>query len=143
MISRPPTSRDQIRFLQQLQRILSDGTFVATYKYALLHALADLAVIHGDDSGRALTLSTRQIAEQVIELYWRQAAPFAAPAQQAVVLRQNTGSQAAILRHLQQAMEEVEPSLTRLRHRREDWSQLVTQVEAVVRRMPLWKLCVP
>lgn len=140
MISRPPTSRDQIRFLQQLQRILSDGTFVATYKYALLHSLADLAVIHGDDSGGELTISAPQIAEQVIELYWRQAAPFVTPEQQPVVLRQNTGGQAAILRHLQQAMEEIEPSLTNLRQRGEDWNQLVTRVDVVVRRMPLWKL---
>ncbi len=56
-----------VEFLRQLQRILSDGSFVATYKYALLHALADLAVIKGEDSGAELTLSTREIAEQIIE----------------------------------------------------------------------------
>ena len=41
----------QVYFLKQLQRVLSEGSFVASYKFALLHALADLAVTHGDDSG--------------------------------------------------------------------------------------------
>ena len=40
-----------------LQRILSEGNFVATYKYALLQALADLAVLKGDDSGAPLPLA--------------------------------------------------------------------------------------
>lgn len=59
-MSRPPPSPgEQIQFLQQLQRILSDGGFVATYKFALLHALADLSVIQGDDTGDELPLKTR------------------------------------------------------------------------------------
>jgi len=136
----PPTPQEQIHFLQHLQRILSDGSFAATYKFALLHALADLSVIHGEDSRGELTLSTRQIAEQVIELYWRQARPFTAPAREPLVLRQNAGSQAAILNHLHAAMEAFGPSLVRLRQRTEDWRTLVSQVDAVIRKMPLWKL---
>ena len=45
----PPDAAFQVRFLQQVQRILAEGSFVATYKFALLHALADLAVLKGDD----------------------------------------------------------------------------------------------
>ena len=140
MISRLPTSQQQIRFLQQLQKILSDGTFVATYKYALLHALADLSVIHGKDSADELPLSTHQIAEQVIELYWRQATPFPTPARQPLILRQNTGSQAAILNYLHAAKESFGPSLTKLRRRPKDWKKLVSQVDQVIKTMPLWKL---
>lgn len=140
MIGRLPTPQQQIRFLQQLQKILSDGTFVATYKYALLHALADLSVIHGEDSADELTLTTRQIAEQVIELYWRQASPFPAPDRQPLVLRQNTGNQAAILSHLHAAKESFGPSLVKLRQRPEDWRKLVSQVDQVIKTMPLWKL---
>jgi hypothetical protein len=46
----PPTPDEQIAFLTKVQRILSEGQFTATYKYALLLALADLAVEVGDDS---------------------------------------------------------------------------------------------
>lgn len=39
--SPPPSPEQQIAFLQQLQRLLDEGSFTATYKYALLHAIAD------------------------------------------------------------------------------------------------------
>lgn len=138
-MSATPSPEAQIRFLQQFQRILSDGAFVATYKFALLHALADLSVIRGDDTGAALRLSTSEIAEQIIELYWRQAAPFPTP-HQALVLRQNTGRQAAILNYLRDAREACGPSLAQLRRRPEHWRPLVRQVDGVLREMPLWKL---
>ena len=44
-----PSAEAQVRFLRDLQRILDEGSFVATYKFALIHALADLAVERGDD----------------------------------------------------------------------------------------------
>jgi hypothetical protein len=34
----------QLEFLTKLQRILNEGLFVASYKYALLLALAELSV---------------------------------------------------------------------------------------------------
>jgi hypothetical protein len=40
----PPTSDEQIRFLVNLQRLLDEGLFVASYKFALLLSLADLSV---------------------------------------------------------------------------------------------------
>ena len=49
----PPSSDEQIKFLVNLQRLLDEGQFVASYKFALLLALADLSVEHGDDSGGA------------------------------------------------------------------------------------------
>jgi len=36
---RPPTAADQVAFLGQIERLLSEGQFVATYKYALLVAM--------------------------------------------------------------------------------------------------------
>jgi hypothetical protein len=73
-----PSAREQLDFIQKLRRLLDEGSFVATYKYALLHAIADLCVTRGDDSGAPLTLSTRDLADQFVRLYWRQAAPFPA-----------------------------------------------------------------
>jgi hypothetical protein len=48
----PPTADEQIKFIVNIQRLLDEGAFVASYKYALLLALADLAVEYGDESGR-------------------------------------------------------------------------------------------
>jgi hypothetical protein len=50
----PPTAADQVAFLGQIERLLSEGQFVATYKYALLVAIADLSVQHGRDDGSEL-----------------------------------------------------------------------------------------
>ena len=46
-----PSPNDQVKFLRNIQRLLAEGLFVASYKFALLHVLADLAVLKGDDTG--------------------------------------------------------------------------------------------
>ena len=63
---RPPTAEEQLAFLRSLQRLLDEGSFFASYKYALLHAIADLCIREGDDSGAELELSTSDIAEQFV-----------------------------------------------------------------------------
>ena len=74
---RPPTAEEQIAFLRSLQRLMEEGSFVASYKFALLHAIADLCLVKGDESGAELELSTADIAEQFVRLYWPQVAPYA------------------------------------------------------------------
>src|ERR1700683_2247275 len=61
-----PTSDEQIRFLVQIQRLLDEGLFVATYKFALLQSLADIAVERGDDFEASLAIPTNAIAEKFI-----------------------------------------------------------------------------
>lgn len=55
----PPAPAEQIRFLRNVQRLLAEGLFTATYKYALLAALADRSVELGDDSGSPFCLRSR------------------------------------------------------------------------------------
>src|SRR5215216_7975649 len=99
----PPTADAQLTFLRQLQRVLNEGSVTATYKYALILALADLAVLHGDDSGAPLMLARRDIAAAMIRLYWRQAAPFPGVRGRAPeILRQSTLRQAEIITIIQQ-----------------------------------------
>jgi hypothetical protein len=40
-----PNPDEQVLFLRSIQRLLAEGLFVASYKFALVHALADLAVL--------------------------------------------------------------------------------------------------
>ena len=86
-------------FLGKLQRLFTESDFTATYKFALLIALADLAVELGADDGEELMVSIRQIAEQFIQIYWRQALPYGtgrcntSPG----ILAQNNGVQAAVV----------------------------------------------
>ena len=100
-----PTPEYQIEFLTKLQRLLSEGQFVATYKYALLMALADICIEQGRDDHGPLEVPTRLIAEKFIHYYWRQSMPFvpqAAPALEQV-LQQNSGRQAGIIRLIVEA----------------------------------------
>jgi hypothetical protein len=90
-----PTPAEQIAFLGNIERLLSEGQFVATYKYALLIAIADLAVQLGSDDSREIELPLRAIAEQFIELYWRHSAPYGTGTQS--VLIQNSGRQASVI----------------------------------------------
>jgi len=59
-----PTSDEQIRFMVNIQRLLNEGLFVASYKFALLLAIAVLSIERGDDSGAPLELTIDAIAEK-------------------------------------------------------------------------------
>jgi hypothetical protein len=135
----PPTSDEQIRFLMNLQRLLDEGLFVASYKFALLLSLADLSVENGDDYGKALPLATEAIADKFVQYYWRQTMPYPA-AQEATVLRQNTGQQAAIVNIVRQARQQYGDTITAVMNQRTHWTSIVREVARVVRVMPLWKL---
>jgi hypothetical protein len=132
----PPSPSFQLRFLQYIQRVLSDGTFVATYKFALLHALADLCVEKGGaEAGAALTLRTEDLARRFVDLYERQARPFPA-GRKSRVLQQNTGRQARVVTVVAEAVARYGGErLVRVDDRR-----TLREVDSVIRRMPLWKL---
>ena len=128
-----PTPEFQIQFLSNLQRLLTEGLFVATYKYALLMALADICIEQGREDEGALELPTRLIAEKVIHYYWRQSMPFApqaAPAQDQV-LRQNTGRQAGIIKLIVEARGRYNGSITEACRDERNWKALVSEVDAV------------
>ncbi len=137
-----PTPDEQVRFLRNVQRLLSEGQFVASYKFALVRALADLAVLHGNDTGAELEIGTRSIAEKFVELYWRQARPFRVGEDKSgAVLQQNTGKQAAIIDSIATAQKLSSGSLFRFqRAESRRWAKLLAQVEGTVCKMPLWKL---
>lgn len=137
-----PTPAEQVLFLRNLQRLLSEGHFVASYKFALIQTLADIAVLKGDDTGAPLDIRTNEIAAKFVELYWRQSRPFQVGAKATgYVLQQNTGKTAKIISQIASSQKEFGGSLFRFKqvesHR---WSRLVAVVDRVVRGQPLWKL---
>ena len=135
-----PSPEQQIAFLTNLQRLLSEGAFVATYKYALLMALADIAVERGADDDSELVITTSQIAEKCVQYYWRQSTPYLPGKNGSRVLQQNTGRQAGIIKLVHTAHNNYEGSLTEARHDQWQWQPLVRKVAEIVRVMPLWKL---
>jgi hypothetical protein len=137
-----PSPDEQVQFLRNIQRLLAEGSFVASYKFALVRALADLAVLKGDDSGAPLDIDTREIAAKFIKLYWQQSRPFQiGGVSTGLILQQNTGRQAAVISQIVNSQQACGASLFRLKQSAPDhWSALVVEVDEVIRTMPLWKL---
>jgi len=137
---RGPTAAEQVAFLGQIERLLSEGQFVATYKYALLVAIADLAVQFGSDAGSELDLPVRSIAEKFIELYWRQCAPYGnvvADGAHGVPI-QSTGQQASII-SIVAKLRERHGSLV-LARQAPAWKKAITETSQLIDKMPLWRL---
>ena len=138
----PPSPEEQVLFLRNVQRLLAEGQFTASYKFALLLALADLAVVEGDDSGAPLCLETTKISEKFVEYYWPQCRPYVIGGQQHThILRQNTDRQATIITSVIQSQEQLGGSLFELQQKSPRvWRTLVTRVNRTVCGMPLWRL---
>jgi 5-methylcytosine-specific restriction endonuclease McrA len=133
-----PTAGEQIDFLQQIQRLFAEGEFQATYKYALLLTLAELAVEHGDDSGAELDLPMPRVAEKFAELYWRQASPYQSGQHGTVasILSQNLGAQAAVVNRLAEIHQDCGGQFSRARLH-PNWKGVLSGISSVIRNMPL------
>jgi hypothetical protein len=128
-------------FLRQFQRLLEEGEFVATYKFALLQALADLAVERLCEPDGSLHVSLLAITDKFIEYYWRQALPFASqPGAIGDILRQNTGQQAKIVNLIVDEREKHDGKLIAARQNLRSWETLQQSVRQVIVDQPLWKL---
>lgn len=124
---------DQVQFLLKIQRLLSEGVFTATYKYALLMALADLSVELGDDSDRALEIGAEKIAEKFIEYYWRQTLPYLGKD----TLRQNKGKHPMVVTLLLQTRRDYGDDIKAAQRDAAKWRQVVRLAADNIRSMPL------
>ncbi len=128
-----PSSDFQLEFLSKLQRLFSEGDFTATYKFALLIALADLAVEIGRDDDHELDLPYKSIGLKFVQLYWQQAAPYAGQG----VLVQNIGLQAAVINAIADYRGR-HPASSFLKARSEpQFAKLLTAVTATVKAQPI------
>lgn len=142
MTPRVPTADEQIAFLADVQLLLDEGQFAASYTFPLLIALADLAIESEVYDGRELEIPIEKIAEKFVAYYWRQAAPWspAGRAGDSVVLRQNAGKQAEVITRVFEVRERVSAYEVDVRRNSREWRSLISKVKHVVAVMPLWKL---
>ena len=144
----PPTPEYQLGFLSKLQRLFNEGDFTATYKFALMVAMADLAVELGQDDGCTLLLTKEQLAEKFIELYWQQATPYSASADErdlnepivessSLVLAQNKGIQTAIVKNIITFRATFNPRSLIAAKAMPGFKQLRNSVSATVMKMPV------
>jgi len=135
---RPPTAQQQLEFLKKIQRLFDEGGFNATYKYALLASLVELAVEMGDDTGAPLELTLNEIAEKFAELYWPQTAPFVSrqSGTHKGILAQNLGKQAAVINHLTILRRDGARTVVEAR-KNANWNKQIGIIATVVRNMPV------
>ena len=128
-----PSDADQLVFLTRVQKILDEGQFVATYKFALLIALIEIAIERGDDSGAELKIRLDWLAEKFIELYWGHAREFCG-----TVLSQSSGQNVAII-HRIGTLQRSAANLAEAR-RLPQWRTAVSTIARIVQAMPLCRL---
>jgi 5-methylcytosine-specific restriction endonuclease McrA len=142
----------EVEVVERVLTLLQDGSFTTTYKHAVLLALMDLCLSGTTAKGMPpQSVTTRQLAERVIELYWPQTRPWGPDApvlvQNAGVRRDGSG-RALILRRVGefrraalQRGQEGSSSIVRARLMlREPYAKLVDDVEWTLVEMPLPKL---
>jgi len=134
-----PTPEAQLQFLSKLQRVFAEGDFTATYKFALLISLADLAVELGADDSNELMLTTRQIGERFISLYWKHALPYGTGRAgcEAGILVQNNGTQAAVLSAISSFRTQTQIATSQAARRHPEYKTLLGFVSTTVSAQPL------
>lgn len=131
-----PEATAQLEFLQHVQRLFQEGDFSATYKYALLLALAELAIECDCVDGAPLEIPLLRIADKFAQFYWLQATPYVGASDDRGVLCQNKGKQAAVVRHLLTLRSVGVTTLAQARqHSR--WNSTIREIAKVVREMPV------
>jgi 5-methylcytosine-specific restriction endonuclease McrA len=126
----------QLAFLNKIQRLFAEGDFSASYKYALLIALADIAVESGTDDDQPLTIPHRRLGEKFIELYWQQSAPFRGDG----VLIQNNGTQAAVISQIAQFRSQTKAATVNAARSALGFKSLLSKVTRIVVDKPVFHI---
>ena len=129
--------RGAIGFAEKLLELLDEGRYTATYKFAVLLALIDVCLERTQASGSPPDMvTTRQLAEKIVDLYWPHTVPFVDRGSPKV-LKQNTTGQAEIVSAIMRfrARRAPDPHAPRSQARlaaRQEYERLVDRIE--------WKL---
>jgi len=126
----------QLAFLNKIQRLFAEGDFSASYKYALLIAIADIAVESGRDDDQPLTIPHRRLGAKFIELYWQQSAPFRGDG----VLIQNNGTQAAVISQIAQFRSQTQTATVNAARSAVGFKSLLTKVTRIVIDKPVFHI---
>ncbi|MFW8591269.1 HNH endonuclease [Glaciecola sp. 2405UD65-10] len=134
--------KHQIDFISYMQRLLQEGDFSSTYKFAFLHALADICIEKDVPNNGRLMISLNEIVEKLILLYWQHAKPFfseTGPQQQGGILLQNSGKQAKIIADICELQRSGANNLNQAKSS-PLWPQIYRNTMRTLKEGPLWRL---
>ncbi len=131
----------QVDFLRKLQRLLAEGDVTATYKFALLHAIADLCIENDADPDGRLTLTVDQLAAKFIDLYWRQVQEFPLfETDEPYRLRQTSGGTAVVVSALCDLQDTYAFKPKRPCPDSASWLKAHDRISSKLKEDPLWRL---
>ena len=133
--------QQQLDFIAYIQRMLVEGDFSATYKFALLHAIADVCVeqpLLSEQSELVIELPT--LADKLITLYWHHAMPFSSEhTGESALLKQNTGAQSKVISVLFECQQNNIRNFRQLKHS-PFYKPTFNAAMATLKSGPLWRL---
>jgi 5-methylcytosine-specific restriction endonuclease McrA len=124
----------QLDLLERLQALLRESKYTTTYKFALLHAMCDVAL---EMPQSELAVPLQRVSRRVIELYWKHVVPFQIPRSTSLIsLRQSTGGPAGALTLVSRWRERAQ-SATGPGHRAYDYAPAMLSIlrKDVLRRL--------
>ncbi len=131
--------KTQLDFIAYIQRLLVEGDFVATYKFALLHAIADICVekpLHLPTD--KLTIKQADLVEHFLKLYWQHAMPFSGQVDDGL-LKQNAGRQAKIITTLHECQQAGFRNVQQLKQS-PNWQSIFSSTWHTIKEGPIWRL---
>lgn len=133
-----------LEFAERMLELVNSARLSTTYKLATLMALFDVAAEQTNPAGGApATLSGREVARRVIEVYWPQTVPYDAVEGSPAVLRHSSQNDIPAKLAAWRTAHGIGAGAT-MEHARmadpESWDEFVGGLEATVLAMPLAKL---
>jgi len=133
-----------IKLAERVMAVLNDGSFSTTYKYATLIALMDVCMERATTKGLVpQTVTTRQLAERVLAMYWPHASGYPRSGGPVVLRAAGTGQAEIItlVRKFREGLAEPDASLFAARQQRPGpYETLLRNVEWKLVQMPLPRL---
>ncbi|MEL0613139.1 HNH endonuclease [Marinomonas arenicola] len=139
--------QQQLDFIAYIQRMLVEGDFSATYKFALLHAIADVCVEQTSSSTPSplieqgkLAISLPTLADKLLTLYWHHAMPFSAEhTGESALLKQNTGAQSKVISVLFECQQNNIRTMRQLKQS-PHYKAAFSAAMSTLKTGPLWRL---
>ncbi|WP_404343442.1 S24 family peptidase [Pseudoalteromonas mariniglutinosa] len=138
--------QQQLDFIAYIQRLLVEGEFVATYKYALLHAIADICIEYQTSNPDApMEIEIDTLVDKFIQLYWNHSVPYALNSTEVVsnaedmLLKQNSLGQAKFITEIFKLQNAGVKSYNAFKNYQQ-YSKVISSLRRTFIDGPLWRL---
>jgi 5-methylcytosine-specific restriction endonuclease McrA len=138
--------QQQLDFIAYIQRMLVEGEFTATYKYALLHAIADVCVERQNSNPDAsMEIEIDTLVDKFIQLYWNHSVPYLFGTSGIVtntedmLLKQNSLGQAKFITEIFKLQNTGVKSYNAFRNHHQ-YKNVITSLRRTFIDGPLWRL---